>query len=71
MVFAGVTDDDKTTVQFFVKPLVRWVWLGAIVVFLGTVVTLVPAKRELKLARKVEEVKEGLLEESRKKYEVA
>jgi cytochrome c-type biogenesis protein CcmF len=71
MVFAGVTDDDKTTVQIFVKPLVRWVWLGAIVVFLGTVVTLVPAKRELKLARKVEAVKEGLLEESRKKYEVA
>ena len=71
MVFAGVTDDDKTTVQIFVKPLVRWVWLGAIVVFLGTVVTLVPAKRELKLARKVEAVKESLLEESKKKYEVA
>jgi cytochrome c-type biogenesis protein CcmF len=71
LVFAGVTDDDKTTVQIFVKPLVRWVWLGAIVVFLGTVVTLVPAKRELKLARKVEEVKENLLVESKKKYEVA
>ena len=71
MVFAGVTDDDKTTVQIFVKPLVRWVWLGAIVVFLGTVVTLVPAKRELKLARKVEAMKENLLVESKKKYEVA
>jgi cytochrome c-type biogenesis protein CcmF len=71
MVFAGVTEDDKTTVQIFVKPLVRWVWLGAIVVFLGTLVTLVPAKRELKLARKVEEVKESLLVESKKKYEVA
>jgi cytochrome c-type biogenesis protein CcmF len=71
MVFAGVTDNDKTTVQIFVKPLVRWVWLGAIVVFLGTVVTLVPAKRELKLARKVEAVKENLLVESKKKYEVA
>ncbi len=71
LVFAGVTDSDKTTVQVFVKPLVRWVWLGAIVVFLGTVVTLVPAKRELKLAQRVEAVKESLLEESRKKYEVA
>jgi cytochrome c-type biogenesis protein CcmF len=71
LVFAGVTDDDKTTVQVFVKPLVRWVWLGAIVVFAGTVVTLVPAKRELKLARKVEEVKDNLLVESKKKYEVA
>jgi cytochrome c-type biogenesis protein CcmF len=71
LVFAGVTDEDKTTVQVFVKPLVRWVWVGAIVVFLGTVVTLVPAKRELKLARKVEAVKETLLEESKKKYEVA
>jgi cytochrome c-type biogenesis protein CcmF len=71
MVFAGVTDSDKTTVQVFVKPLVRWVWIGSFVVFLGTVVTLVPAKRELKLARKVEAVKENLLEESKKKYEVA
>jgi cytochrome c-type biogenesis protein CcmF len=71
LVFAGVTDDDKTTVQVFVKPLVRWVWVGAIVVFLGTVVTLVPAKRELKLARRVEAVKETLLAESKKKYEVA
>jgi cytochrome c-type biogenesis protein CcmF len=71
LVFAGVTEDDKTTVQVFVKPLVRWVWLGAIVVFLGTIVTLVPAKRELKLARKVEAVKEELRAESKKKYEVA
>jgi cytochrome c-type biogenesis protein CcmF len=71
LVFAGVTEDNKTTVQVFVKPLVRWVWLGAIVVFLGTVVTLVPARRELKLARKVDAVKENLLQESKKKYEVA
>ena len=38
LVFASVTDDgeNKATIQVFVKPLVRWVWIGGIVMFLGT-----------------------------------
>ncbi|MGH9336721.1 MAG: heme lyase CcmF/NrfE family subunit, partial [Vicinamibacteria bacterium] len=72
LVFSSVTDSDKATIQVFVKPLVSWVWLGGIVVFLGTVVTLVPAKRELKIARKVEVTKESVrADQGKKKYEVA
>ncbi len=74
LVFASVTDDDKTTVQVFLKPLVRWVWLGGIVMFLGTCITLVPGKRELKAVQKRRESqsrqKAGSKKE-KKKYEVA
>jgi len=70
LVFASITDQDKATIQVFVKPLVRWVWLGGIVVFLGTCVTMVPGRRELKLVRKEEEAKRAL-EAQGKKYEVA
>jgi cytochrome c-type biogenesis protein CcmF len=74
LVFASVTEDDKATVQAFVKPLVRWVWIGGIVIFLGTIVIMVPAKRELKLARKAVSSRESEAQAERqrkKKYEVA
>jgi cytochrome c-type biogenesis protein CcmF len=74
LVFASVSEDDKATVQVFVKPLVRWVWIGGIVIFLGTIVIMVPAKRELKLARKAVPSREEEAEAERqrkKKYEVA
>ena len=78
LVFASVTDDDdgdgdgenKATIQVFVKPLVRWVWIGGIVMFLGTFVTLVPDRRELRLVRKAEAEK-LIVTKSKKKYEVA
>jgi len=70
LVFASVTDDDKATIQVFVKPLVRWVWLGAIVMFLGTCVTLVPGKRELKAVRKTKSEQRAAAER-KKRYEVA
>ncbi len=73
LVFAAINDDNKATIQVFVKPLVRWVWLGGIVIFLGTVVTMVPAKRELKLARQADKARAAKadLEAGKKKYEVA
>ena len=74
LVFASVTDDDdgenKATIQVFVKPLVRWVWIGGIVMFLGTFVTLIPDRRELRLVRKAEAEK-LIVTKSKKKYEVA
>ena len=70
LVFASVTDDDRATIQVFVKPLVRWVWIGGIVMFLGTVVTLVPGRRELKLIRKTEAEKKRATH-VKKAYEVA
>ena len=70
LVFASVTDDDKATIQVFVKPLVRWVWIGGIVMFLGTCVTLVPDRRELRLVQKAEREKR-VAAKGKKAYDVA
>ena len=78
LVFASVTNtkddtsdgENKATIQVFVKPLVRWVWIGGIVMFLGTFVTLVPDRRELRLVRKAEAEKR-IVTKGKKKYEVA
>jgi cytochrome c-type biogenesis protein CcmF len=52
MVFAGMTDAGKATVQIYLNPLVRWVWIGGIIMFFATILTMVPNKRELKVVRK-------------------
>jgi cytochrome c-type biogenesis protein CcmF len=52
MVFAGMTEEGKATIQVFLNPLVRWVWIGGIVMFFGTIIIMLPNKREMKLARK-------------------
>ncbi len=70
LVFSGMTDEDKATVQVYLNPLVRWVWIGGIVMFLGTIVTMVPNKRELKLVRKQQE-EEASRVEARQRHEVA
>jgi cytochrome c-type biogenesis protein CcmF len=54
LVYAGRTDEGQATVQVYLNPLVRWVWVGGIVMFFGTIVIMVPSRRELKLARKAE-----------------
>jgi cytochrome c-type biogenesis protein CcmF len=51
LVYAGRTDEGRATVQAYLNPLVRWVWVGGLVTFLGTILTMVPNRRELKLAR--------------------
>jgi cytochrome c-type biogenesis protein CcmF len=71
MVFAGVTETGKATVQVFLNPLVRWVWIGGIVMFLGTIITMVPNKRELRLARKLPPSAGTTSSEERKSVDVA
>jgi cytochrome c-type biogenesis protein CcmF len=52
VVFAGMTNDGlKPVFQVFVNPLVNWVWLGAMVVVLGTLTALIPSKVKLAYAR--------------------
>jgi cytochrome c-type biogenesis protein CcmF len=70
LVFSGMTDEDTATVQVYLNPLVRWVWIGGIVMFLGTIVTMVPNKRELKLVRKQQE-EEASRVDARRRHEVA
>ena len=63
VVFAGVTPDGlKATIQADINPLVMWVWLGGIVVALGTVVAMLPNKRTA-TSKKEEATREGEAEE--------
>ena len=70
LVFSGITEENKATVQVYLNPLVRWVWIGGIVMFLGTIVIMIPNKRELKLARK-READTSAREETVRQHEVA
>jgi cytochrome c biogenesis factor len=41
-------------IQVFINPLVEWVWIGGVVMFLGTLLALVPSRveREMKEIRR-------------------
>jgi cytochrome c-type biogenesis protein CcmF len=51
VVLAGQDPEtNKAIVQVFINPLVVWVWVGGIVVFLGTLLALVPSRVEREMA---------------------
>ncbi len=43
-------ESNKAIIQVFVNPLVMWVWIGGVVVFLGTLLALVPSRVEREMA---------------------
>ena len=46
LVYAGQSSDGANPiVQVYINPLVNWIWLGAFVLVLGTLVALIPSKR--------------------------
>jgi len=50
--FAGMSDDgNRAVIQSFVFPLVSWIWIGALTLIAGTLVSLVPSKVKLQYAR--------------------
>lgn len=50
VVFAGVNDaGNKAVVQAYINPLVQWVWIGGLVMVIGTLISMLPA---LKTRRK-------------------
>ncbi|HEV2177284.1 MAG TPA: heme lyase CcmF/NrfE family subunit [Terriglobia bacterium] len=52
VVLAGQDPDtQKAIVQVFINPLVVWVWLGGVVMFLGTLLALVPSRVEREMAQ--------------------
>jgi len=52
VVFSGVLpDQSKAIFQFYLNPLVSWVWIGYWVLLFGTVVCLIPSKVRLQYAR--------------------
>ncbi|HEY6289938.1 MAG TPA: heme lyase CcmF/NrfE family subunit [Terriglobia bacterium] len=51
VVLAGQDPDSKKAiVQVFINPLVMWVWVGGAVVFLGTLLALIPSRVEREMA---------------------
>ena len=70
LIFAGFTESEKVTIEVYLKPLVRWVWLGGIVMFLGTIITMIPDKREMKLVRATESARKAA-EKAEHNYDVA
>ena len=48
--FALADDSGRVTVQILVNPLVSWIWIGGLVMALGTILCLVPKKRSASLA---------------------
>jgi len=60
VVFAGVAEDNRAVIQVFLNPLVVWVWIGTIVMVVGTLVAILPNTREVRLRRRIRDL-EGLL----------
>ncbi len=44
LVFGGMTEDSKAEIAAHVNPLVFWIWFGAAIMVLGSIVTLLPDK---------------------------
>lgn len=42
--FAGVNADNLPVVEAYLFPLVNWIWIGALVLLCGTLVTLMPGR---------------------------
>jgi cytochrome c-type biogenesis protein CcmF len=49
IVYLGTSDDGRALVQVYVNPLVTWVWIGTVVMFLGTLLTIVPEQRAARI----------------------
>jgi cytochrome c biogenesis factor len=51
--------------QVWINPLVSWVWIGGFVIVVGTLVTLLPNRRERSIARQKQMVERLLTESER------
>jgi cytochrome c-type biogenesis protein CcmF len=59
VVFAGATADGKRAIiQVFYNPLTMWVWIGGIVLVIGTLIALLPNKKTPVRRRQAPESKE-------------
>jgi cytochrome c-type biogenesis protein CcmF len=66
-VFAGASDDGRSfQINAFVNPLVWWVWFGAGIMFLGTLLTLLPDRKAAALSTQLLPLDTAILEQSLK-----
>ncbi len=46
MIYAGKNPDTgQPIIKVFLNPLVNWIWIGVVVIILGTAIALYPSKR--------------------------
>ena len=65
VVVAGQDQDTgKAVIEIFINPLVSWVWMGGFVVFLGTLLAMVPSRVEGEMAE-IKRPSEAAVEEKR------
>jgi len=57
LVFAGLNDDnDRAIFQVWINPLVMWVWIGGYMMAFGTIITVLPNRRQRRIRRQVHQV---------------
>ena len=40
-------EQNQATLKVLVRPLLAWIWIGGFVIFLGTIVAVLPGRRKL------------------------
>jgi cytochrome c-type biogenesis protein CcmF len=51
VVFAGMNEDDEhAIIQVWINPLVTWVWIGGMVMALGTILTILPNVKQRRIS---------------------
>jgi cytochrome c-type biogenesis protein CcmF len=52
VVFAGMDEDNEhAVIQVWINPLVSWVWIGGLVLTLGTIITVLPNVKQRRIER--------------------
>src|SRR4029077_18978803 len=66
LVFQGAADNagQKGAFHIYVNPLVVWVWIGGVVLGLGTIVALLPNRKSTPVKRRKDESAEAIREGS-------
>jgi len=56
VIFASLTEDNRASFKVHINPLVKWLWMGGVVMGIGTIIAMLPDAREKKrfLARYAE-----------------
>ncbi|MBI5177671.1 MAG: heme lyase CcmF/NrfE family subunit [Nitrospinae bacterium] len=55
LIFAAMNPDESATFKAHVNPLVKWLWVGGMVMGIGTIITMWPDKREKRLIQALTE----------------
>ncbi len=47
VIFEGVDSNNKLVMSTFINPLISWVWVGSLIVVLGSIIALLPVRKEV------------------------